>query len=378
MNKVVEKHLCTGCTACKSICPKNAIEMKKDQEGFFYPTIDNKKCIGCKLCERTCPILNSKKKKMKNICYAIYSKNEDVILNSSSGGIFSLLSDVILKQNGIVIGAAFNSDNKLIHTAIEKKDEIKKLRGSKYLQSEIDNIFSYIKENIDKRKILFVGTPCQVAGLKCFLKKEYDNLITIDLFCHGVPSQSLFDSYVKYVEKITDGKFKNINFRKKDNGWKNYSTYIETDKKNLLEDHWKNIYMQIFLKDISLRMSCYNCNFKINNKYSDITLGDFWGIEKIHPDLYNKDGVSAVIINSDKGCKILDEILNADLVFYKEVEIEDIIKGNPSLVKSATLNDERKTFYYELEKKGFEKVAKKYDNGRLINKIKNKIRRIMK
>ena len=200
MEEIVSKNKCTGCTACMNVCPKNAISMVTDKCGFKYPIIDEKKCIDCGLCKKTCPILNKKNNLSINKCYAAYSKNDEYSIHSSSGGIFPIIANYILDNNGIVIGAAFDKKMNLNHVAITKKKEIDKLRGSKYLQSDLGDIFKYVKENLKTKKILFVGTPCQIAGLKAYIKNDYDNLICIDLICHGVPSPKLFQKYIKELE----------------------------------------------------------------------------------------------------------------------------------------------------------------------------------
>lgn len=378
MKEVINKFNCTGCSACMNSCPKNAIRMEYSREGFLYPKIDTDKCINCNLCKKICPVLNTSKNISKNSCYVGYIKNDKVIMNSSSGGIFYVLANNILENNGIVIGAAFDKKNKLQHIAIEEKKEINKLMGSKYIQSNLNNIYSYIKERVKKRKILFVGTPCQVAGLKAFLKKEYDNLITVDLVCHGVPSPKLFEKYIKYIEKKNNDKLINYNFRDKSTGWDTYSTKAKFKNKEIKELFSNNYYMNLFLSDNALRESCYNCNFKLGNKYSDITLGDFWGIKNYHKEMYNKKGTSAIIINTEKGSTIFDSI--KDKLTYKQCNIEEIVNDNPSLKYSSKKNQNRETFYDDINRLEFEKLYKKYKpkKASIIKRIINKIKKIIK
>lgn len=358
MDKIINKELCTGCTACVNICPKKAIIMTENTEGFKHPIIDEKKCINCGLCKKTCPILNTKSNHAINKCYVGYSLEDKTKKESSSGGIFTLIANHILENKGIIIGAAFNTDNKLIHIAIKNKDDLKKLRGSKYLQSDLNNIFAYIKENISSKKVLFVGTPCQVAGLKSFLKKDYENLICIDLFCHGVPSPKLFSKYIHELEEKNNDKLINYNFRDKVTGWDAYSN-TATFKNNCITEYGtKNNYMKLFLADVALRQSCYNCNFKLGNKYSDVTLGDFWGVKNHYPEMYSKDGVSAIIINSNKGLKLFELIKNN--IKYKECQLDEILLGNKSLKCSSKKNTKRKSFFEELDKHTVEELTKKY------------------
>ena len=307
MEEIVSVKKCSGCTACMNICPKKAITMVTSSDGFKYPQIDQDKCINCGLCKKNCPVLNNTNNDSLNHCYVGYALDDLYKEGSSSGGIFPLIANAILENSGIVIGAAFDENNKLKHVAIEKVVDLIKLKGSKYLQSDLDNIFSYIKNIIKDRKILFVGTPCQVAGLKIFIKNDYNNLYCIDLVCHGVPSPKLFDKYIKELEEINNDKVINYNFRDKSTGWDTYSNTIEFKNSRLSELQKDNRYMNLFLSDVALRESCYNCNFKLGNKYSDITLGDFWNIrERFTKNSIVNDntGISFLMINSEKGIEL--------------------------------------------------------------------------
>lgn len=378
MEEIVTKIKCSGCSACANACPKKAIKLIENNEGFKHPEIDQDKCINCGLCKKNCPVLNTSENKSLNQCYVAYSNDEDAKKTSSSGGIFDLVAKNILKEHGIVVGAAFNDKMELKHAAIEKIEDLEKLKGSKYLQSELDNIFSYIKEKINSRKVLFVGTPCQVAGLHAFLKKDYDNLVCVDLFCHGVPSPKLFTKYIKELEKDNNSKVINYNFRDKKTGWDSYSNTCRLkNNKEISQLQKDNNYMKLFLSDIALRESCYNCNFKLGNKYSDITLGDFWGVQKYYPEMYNKQGVSAVIVNTEKGQRIFEDISN-DLS-YKECKLENIVSGNPSLAISGKIPKLRNEFFDELDNKDIDYLTKKYQKKiSLISKLKNKIKNLIK
>lgn len=377
MKEILEKSRCTGCSACANICPKGAIKLIEDNEGFKHPEIDQSKCINCGLCKRTCPVLNTKENSSLNKCYVAYNKNDEVKKTSSSGGIFDDIARKVLSDNGIVIGAAFNDNMELKHIAIEKIDDLEKLKGSKYLQSNINNMFSYIKEKINDKKILFVGTPCQVAGLHAYLKKDYDNLICIDLFCHGVPSPKLFNKYIKELEDGNSSKVVKYNFRDKKTGWDTYSNTASFENDSEISElQSNNSYMRLFLSDIALRESCYNCNFKVGNKYSDITLGDFWGVQKYYPEMYSKNGVSAIIINTEKGKMIFESISNN--LEYKECKLEEIEDGNPSLKSSGKYPKKRKEFFENIDNLSIKKLEKKYASVSLVKKIKEKIKRIIK
>lgn len=376
MEEIIDKKLCTGCTACMNVCPKEAISFKEEKDGFKYPVIDQDKCIDCGLCKRTCPVLNTKENKSINKCFVGYNKDSNERLNASSGSIFSLIANYVLDNNGIVVGAAFDENNHLNHIAIERKELLEPLRKSKYLQSDLGNIFTYIKEQIKIRKVLFVGTPCQVAGIKSFIKKS-NNLITIDLFCHGVPSPKLFEKYVKELENINNDILMNYDFRDNSTGWDSYSNKATFKNKEIITDRRKNEYMKLFLSDIALRESCYNCNFKLGNKYSDITLGDFWGIKNHYPEMYNKEGVSAIIINTDLGIDIFNNIKKN--LEYKDCDLDKILSGNSSLKTSSKRPVKRDLFFDELSNTNFTELTKKFQKKTsLYKKIRNKIISIIK
>lgn len=375
MEKIIEKILCTGCTACLSICPKKAISFIEDSDGFKYPVIDKDKCIDCGLCKKKCPVLNTKDNDSINDCYVGFNKDDSEKVKSSSGAIFSLLADYILDNNGIVIGAAFDKENKLKHVAVESKRDLDKLKGSKYLQSDLNNIFTYIKEKVKDRKILFVGTPCQVAGVKAVVNNK--NLLCVDLICHGVPSPKLFDKYIKELECKNNDSLLNYNFRDKSTGWDTYSNTASFKNNNITELSKDNKYMKLFLSDIALRESCYNCNFKVGNKYSDITLGDFWGVQNYYPEMYNKKGVSAIIINTELGKEVFNSIKNN--IEYKSCKLDEIIVGNPSLKVSCKIPKNREQFFSELDSKSIDYLCSKYKKkSSLIRRILSKVKTIIK
>lgn len=372
MKEVLKKELCTGCSACESICPKNAITLIEKEDGFKYPVIDQNKCINCGLCKRVCPVLNTNENKSLNRSYLAYNKDEEELKTSSSGAIFSLIANYILDNNGIVIGASFTKPTKLQHIAITKKEDLEKLKGSKYLQSDVNNIFHYIKEIINDKKVLFVGTPCQVAGLKAYVK-DHKNLYCIDLICHGVPSPKIFEQYIKELEEKNNDSLINYNFRDKVTGWENYSNTAIFKNKKITSLASENNYMKIFLSDIALRESCYKCNFKIGNKYSDITLGDFWGVYKYYPTL-SKNGVSAVIINTEKGMNIFECI--KENAITKECNIDEILNGNPSLSLSASYPKKREKFFNELNKKSIDYLCKEYTHKSFAKKCFDKLKNL--
>ncbi|MBO5179562.1 MAG: Coenzyme F420 hydrogenase/dehydrogenase, beta subunit C-terminal domain [Clostridia bacterium] len=377
MKNIIESNKCTGCTACFNICPNNAISILQNEEGFYMPQIDEEKCVNCGLCTKICPVLNTKKNESKNKCFVAFNKDVEARKKSSSGGIFDVLAKNVINSNGIVIGAAFDEKVHLIHKAVSDIRSIEELRGSKYLQSELNDIFKYVKENVEERQILFVGTPCQVAGLKAFLKKDYNNLICVDVICHGTPSPKMFEAYVNEIEKNNNDKLIKYDFRDKSTGWETYSNTAIFKNKKCSELQKNNNYMKLFLSDIALKESCYDCNFKLGNKYSDITLGDFWGVSKFYPEMHNRDGVSAIIINTDKGAEMFENIKNE--LDYKECKLEEIVAGNPSLAKSAGYPEKRKEFFTDLKQLSFDELSQKYERKiSLLQKIKNKVKSFVK
>lgn len=313
IENVVKRNQCTGCGACANICPTGAISMVQNREGFYIPQIDDKKCIHCGLCDKTCPILNKLATDNQYpipYVYAGWNKDEKIRMKSSSGGIFSIFADFILEKGGYVCGAAFVEQNKVKHIIISSKKDLSKLRGAKYVQSEIGNVFKEIKQLLNKdRWVLFSGTPCQAAGLKSFLNKDYDKLLVIDTICHGVPSPLVFNKYLQFLENKHSKKINKIDFRDKSTGWDSYSFSIKGDDDIQYKELFtKNIYFNGFLNNLFLNQICTSCPFSPFPKQSDLTIGDFWEIQNIDKNLYDNKGVSLLICNNNKGNTFLDKI----------------------------------------------------------------------
>ena len=306
--------------------------MVLEKNGFKYPYIDSEKCLECGLCKKVCPVLNPKKEEKElPDTYACMNKNEKIRMESSSGGVFSLFAEYILNKKGIIYGAAFNEKLEVQHIKVDNEKDLKYLRGSKYLQSDIGVTFKETKKYLDEGKfIFFTGTPCQIEGLKSFLRRDYANLICGDLICHGVPSKNIFDEYIqKFNEPV-----KNIYFRNKENkGWNKYQVLINTNSKKIYSDHDKNEFMNKFLSDEYLRESCYNCKFKKKHRISDVTFADFWGINKVAPEMNDEKGTSLIFINSLKGKEIFESI--KENLIYKNVDFYQSIKYNQSMIKSS-------------------------------------------
>lgn len=378
MINIKDKSKCCGCSACFNICPKNAIIMKEDEYGFKYPIVDKEKCINCGLCERVCPILNNKKEENKIEAYACYNKNIDERLNSSSGGIFALLAKEIIKRNGIVFGAAFDKKFDVKHIFIDNEKDLEKLMGSKYVQSDICNTYKKVKEFLEKGKyVLFSGTPCQIEGLKKYLQKDYDNLYTQDIICHGVPSPKIWQMYLEYRKNLLNDDIKNIFFRNKEKSWSLYKLKILFNKHKYNKIFIDDPYMKLFLQNITLRDSCYDCSFKKKYRESDITLADYWGINKIHKNMNDDKGVSLLVVNSKKGQELFD-CINENII-YEKTNIDDAIKYNPSMIESPLKNKNRDTIMNEINELNFDKVVNKYiPKEKILKRIFVKFKRIIK
>ena len=368
----IEINKCNGCTACSSICPNNCIEMKANEDGFLYPIVNKDNCISCNLCDKVCPVNNEIKINDVPNAYAAINKKEEERLQSSSGGIFSLIANYILDKNGYVVGAAYNDKFEVEHIIIDSKEELHKLRGAKYSQSRLGNVFGKIKELLDTdHYVLFSGTPCQTGGLKYYLRKDYEKLVLIDTVCHGVPSPLVWKKYVEYRSK-TDNKGEipiSINLRSKSSGWSRYNYSIEFDygKKLYSKVNGQDPYMKAFVGNYCLRESCYDCSFISTQRVSDFTLGDYWGIWNQNPEMDDNKGTSLLLVHSIKGNKILETISNQ--LNYIQVDLNESIKENPSIIKSSPINKDRSVFIDTISKEGFKQAIKKYE---LLTKMSKK------
>lgn len=371
MIEIKNKKDCCGCAACVQICPKVCIRLVEDAEGFLYPHVDRNSCIDCGLCEKVCPIINVGGPREPLRCYAAKNKDERIRMESSSGGIFTLLAENIIDDGGVVFGARFDDKWEVVHDYTETKAGLAAFRGSKYVQSRIGNTFrqaeSFLKEG---RKVLFSGTPCQIKGLKLYLRKDYDNLLTVDFICHGVPSPGVWRQYLDETFRKPDrraGRGKNtvlsspkdisvitgISFRDKKLGWKKFSFVVrgksagQADKNSVLlsDIHQNNVYMKAFLSDLILRPSCYGCRAKGGRSGSDITIADFWGIQNIMPDFDDDKGVSLVLWYSDT--QLIDNILKlADCQILNNYLFTQYNKGFSSNIIQPYY---RKKFFHKYE-----------------------------
>jgi len=360
MIATIEKKKCTGCKMCADVCPKDAITFKCDNEGFWYPEVDYDKCIKCKKCIKVCPTINRIIVKNEMKAYACINKNKSIRLDSSSGGIFTLVAEQIIEENGVTFGAMFDGEFEVIHSYVETKGELEKLRGSKYVQSNVDDTYSQAKGFLKEgRKVLFTGTPCQIGGLKSYLQKDYSNLFCIDIICHGVPSPKVWKKYIEFREKKSGSISQRIAFRRKNEGWKRYSvSFLFKNNTEYRKTLHQDLYMRAFLKDVCLRPSCYACEFKSLHRQSDITLADFWGIQKMLPEMDDDKGTSLIFVNSESGQSMLEQI--KEKIIYTEVDVNQAIVYNPSAVKSIGYNPKRDDFFRELDQLDFDELVKKY------------------
>lgn len=335
---------CCGCGACEQLCPKNCITLKYDGEGFLYPHIDESLCVECGLCLNRCPISSEAERGKNASVYAAKYSCADSVFKSTSGGIFIPLALNILEQDGAVFGCAYDENLVAKHILVENKGELYKLQSSKYVQSDTRGVYSSVKKELDSgRKVLFSGTGCQVAGLKTFLNKDYGNLFTADIVCHGVPSPKLFEKYTEYMGKKLGGKLTEYNFRSKEKrGWDLY--YKAANGKKSKSDYgFFDPYYNAFLVGKTYRESCYNCKFANAERCGDITLADYWGIEKMHPEFSVDNGVSLVLINSEKGRALWESI--SDSVNYIPSTIEKAAVMNKNLSAPSARPDCRDTIY---------------------------------
>ena len=335
--------------------------MGLDTEGFLYPLVDKDSCVDCHLCESVCPF-SSKQFLNRHIteAYSAKSKNLELRKSSSSGGIFSELSYNVLEKGGVVFGVSMSDDARFAHhIRVDTKEELAKLRGSKYLQSVPGNIYKNVKEELDSGKIvLFSGVTCQVNALKMFLGKEYSNLLTVDVICHGVPSPKLWGLYCDYLEKKYKAKIQRVNFRSKLHGWRRFGVLEEGTNICHYNDIYSDPFMIMFLRNYSLRPSCYHCVAKVSGSMSDLTLGDFWGIEKVLPDMNDEFGISLVLVHTEKGLSFFSDLKKK--LSISAVSFTDSIKFNPAYVSSVKEPTERDAFFVDIDKISFQRLRNKY------------------
>lgn len=358
MIQIFDKSKCCGCTACQSACPKQCISMKVDTEGFLYPSVDLSVCVDCHLCERVCPINNQSDATKPLHTLAAVNFDETVRLSSSSGGIFTALAEKVISDGGKVYGARFNKNLDVEHCGADSLEGIADFRGSKYLQSALGDTYKNVRSELDRgTKVLFSGTPCQVAGLRRFLRKDYENLIAVDFVCHGVPSPAVWQGYLRTFSKAS---IDYASFRDKQQGWHCFGVRLKGAlRSNAREWHRfgifsDNRFMKVFLANLSLRPSCYDCPAKSGSSGSDITLGDFWGIEYIDSTMDDDRGTSLVLVNSPKGQSVIDSIN----IKTKEESYDLAVQHNPSIAVSVVEPVARTKFFSVFSRLGFDAAYK--------------------
>ena len=365
---------CTLCGACINACPTDAIRLKKQYLDFCYPDIDEDLCINCNKCELSCPILGEKSKPENGfpIAFAAKSKNDEVRIRSSSGGAFYEFADKMLKDGGYVCGAVFDEEFHVKHIVSNSKNDVYRMMGSKYAQSDMGYCYREIKDVLEKgHKVLFSGCPCQVAGLRTFLGKEYRNLLLVELICHGIPSDQMLQAYIRMQEKKYGAKLKRMEFRNKTKGWHNSAVRMEFENgKIYAEPMTIDAFMQGYFRGVSLKESCFSCQFRNFASGSDLTIGDFWGAEIEMSHIDDNKGLSVVISNSQKGTVFLEKTMTSCV----PVKMDNILKYNQALVRPFSIGEQRTVFYKYATEKGAEKAIEQFFYEKLLQKIKRKSR----
>ena len=394
MIEIKEKKDCCGCSACVQRCPKSCISLKEDNEGFLYPIVDKDICIDCGLCEKVCPVLHQGKGRKPLKVYAAKNYDEEIRKQSSSGGIFTLLAEKVIQEGGVVFGARFDENWEVKHDYTETMEGLTVFRGSKYVQSRVEDSYRKAERFLKQgKKVLFSGTPCQIAGLKRFLHKEYENLLTVDFVCHGVPSPKVWKQYLKETiarmcdknmvstDSIENFRVESISFRDKSHGWKKYSFVLKlsvmsrsgvSNTVSLCEQFPQNTFMKGFLADLYLRPSCYACAAKCGKSGSDITIGDLWGAPSIIDTEDDDRGTSLILVNKN----IL--LLGDNVLWVKQIKYQDALDYNPSLELSVNIPRNRAFFYSALVKaKSLEYIINSITKKTFLSKILSFIKRLV-
>lgn len=384
MINISNKTNCCGCSACAQVCPKKCIKMLADTEGFLYPTVNNALCINCGLCQKACPIINAENKSENVLsAYAGYVNDDIVRLNSSSGGLFTPLAEYILSRNGVIYGAAFDSKQHLQHIRVDSEENLYLLRGSKYVQSDINSTYVKAKNDLDNGKaILFTGTACQIAGLKQYLRKDYNNLFTVDVLCHGVPSPKVWEKYLEEHKKKAGSSVQQTFFRRKNYGWKRFAVELKfSNSTAYLKEFREDSFMKLFLGNICLRPSCHDCKFKALERNSDLTIGDAWGINQVMPEFDDDKGTSVILVHTEKGKELLDSI--RDRLVIKQGDVNVMLPSSADSRKSVKEPASRREFFEQInDGKTCDELAKKFFPPvsrfkKLFRKIKGKIKTIV-
>ena len=355
---------CSSCAACANICTRNAITMQPDIEGFFRPVIDNQKCISCGACEKICPwthtVENPNHSKTTPETFAAYANDDTIRATSSSGGIFSVLAEQILDEGGVVIGVAQLNKTHFGHIIVKNKSDLVKLRKSKYVQANPESIYREVKHILNENtKVLFSGTPCQVAALYAVLgNKKIPSLFTVDIVCHGIPSVKVFEKYITNFEKKQNAKLECIDFRNKESSWEKYSLTHRFNTGEIKIPYEKSPYMRLFLNGLCENTSCFDCHYRKRPRIADISLGDFWDIKRNHPQMDDDKGTSVVLLNTNHGEMLFNSI--SDNIVNCKSKIEFAISSNPGLNRCCKINSKRSQFFKELDQLTLDQITYKY------------------
>lgn len=357
---------CTGCMMCADICPKEAIHFEINPQGFWYPKVDDALCVHCNGCVESCPVNIQKKNDKTSTIRAMWNKAEEERVQATSGGTFIPLAETVLAENGVVYGAGFDEEDRVCHQRIDSIQKLYKLRGSKYVQSCTKGIYNNVRADLENgRKVLFSGTPCQVSALRSFLKKDYSNLVCIDVVCHGVPSPKVFQDYLNYMNQQYDSKPTAICFRYKNPGWSVFSMKIDYENgKSYEASKFQDPFLNLFLAgkglgDLVLRPSCFECRFTSPERSGDLTLGDFWGIKALNKSQADQEkGVSIVLVNSAKGKALLDCI--TPRMEIRKKDWEDALRSNQSFVRPWAKPERYETFWKDYGEMPFSRIAEIY------------------
>lgn len=386
MIEITQKEHCCGCSACVHICPKHSISFQEDKEGFLYPKVDLETCVDCGLCEKVCPIINQDSEREPQKVYAAKNNDETIRLKSSSGGVFTLLAEKIIEDGGVVFGARFNENWEVVHDYADTIEGLEQFRGSKYVQSAVGESFKQAEIFLKAgRKVMFTGTPCHIAGLKKFLRKDYKNLLAVDFVCHGVPSPLVWRMYLEEEIARQGDAGKNsvfaspkdapvltgVNFRDKSVGWKKFSFVLSFSKASAAGEQntvlssvfTENDYMRAFLSNLSLRPSCYNCPAKAGRSGADLTIGDFWGIDKVRQEIDDDKGISLALT-------YCENVLMDSSLFMDEIPYTDAVRYNKCIINSVNEPVNRGYFFKQLNRGGFKKSFRDVLSSSLIYRVK--------
>ena len=351
IERTIDRNHCCGCSACASVCPQGCISMVFDAEGFIYPSVDTTKCVNCNLCDKVCPALTSRQDAEPKGTFAAHFVDDSIVKSSSSGGIFTVLAQYVISKRGVVYGAHYDDKMNVVYSCAYTNENVAKFRGSKYVQARINDCYQDVAQKLKQGVIvLFTGTPCQIAGLKTFLRKPYDNLFTMEVVCHGVPSEKVWHKHLQVIkEKYFAGfDISNVIFRYKENDWRSYKLRYVSCNNNVYDTpRGEDAFFLGFVKCLYSRPSCEKCQFKNGVSGADLTVGDLWGVEMILGNRGNLLGESLVIVNTDRGLKWLRQ--NADLLSMTEINFADAMPYNEGLHEMAVPHRNRASFFQNVD-----------------------------